>query len=376
MKPSVSAIIVNYGTFQLTSQAVASILSEDIADRDVEIFVIDNTATVAEQQQLQALKAANVHLLFNKANVGFGQACNQAYELAQGEYILLLNPDAYLLPGSLPALIQCLHGHPKVGAVAPLTYWDDKKEFLMSPACRISPYERIQNILLRFFKPINFLHSHILRQKVKKVLLSSKPVQQTHLSGGYVLLQRQALDVCGGLFDPRFFMYYEDTDLFKRLIDNHYQLLIEPKAEAIHYRDQCPNPEDKQKHMLMMDSHVKYFQKYDPTGRINRLEKFLSKILNKSYPLKVEALGPCLTSPELEVPGKIKHSWMMELSPNANLFPCIVRFGSGDTVTIPEEAWKKLRAGDYYVRLGGVNNFFTYKTWLFEVLPISRVLTR
>jgi GT2 family glycosyltransferase len=127
----ISVIIVNYHSAHLTKRAVFSVISDDMVK---EIFVVDNTATPAEQQELQHIMPDRVHLIFNKSNEGFARACNKAYASSSGQYILLLNPDAYFLPGSVGLLKIFLDENPLAGAVGPRTFWDRSKMFFLPPS--------------------------------------------------------------------------------------------------------------------------------------------------------------------------------------------------------------------------------------------------
>ena len=72
-----------------------------------------------------------------------------------------------------------------------------------------------------------------------------------------ILLKIQAVKEAGGLFDPAFFLYYEDTDLFLRLKKAGYGLLLEPRARAIHHFDQCAQDKtDKKRNTLQHSARI------------------------------------------------------------------------------------------------------------------------
>jgi GT2 family glycosyltransferase len=113
----VSAIIVSYNTREMTLQCLAA-LKADLRDTAAEIFVVDNASG---DNSVAAIRAAHpaVHVIENKHNKGFGAANNQAMRQATGEFLLLLNSDAFPKSGAIRALIDHLKSHSDHGLVGP-----------------------------------------------------------------------------------------------------------------------------------------------------------------------------------------------------------------------------------------------------------------
>jgi len=101
------AIIVNYFSAQLTVNAVCSIIESDSLG-PVRIAVVDNSQDMNEATILQNELPESVQLIINESNEGFAQACNRAFDQHDADMILLLNPDASLLPRALIRLQQSL----------------------------------------------------------------------------------------------------------------------------------------------------------------------------------------------------------------------------------------------------------------------------
>jgi GT2 family glycosyltransferase len=368
MKPLVSAIIVNYNSALLTRRAVSSVFEDDALHGDVEVLVVDNTSTEHERMKLRCFTQSGVTLILNKNNIGFGRASNLAYEQSRGKYILLLNPDAYLLPDALPTLIRFLESYPRAGAVGPRIYWDDACEFLLPPSLNMSPVACIWNTIAQSSQLLFDLRSLWWRRHAVSVLCRALPVQQKNLSGGHVLLRRDAVEASGGLFDPRFFLYYEDTDLFRRMRSNKFELYIDPRASVVHYYNQCTPCDGGDKCRYMQQSYQQYMQKHDPIGRIRRGAAFLQKWLPKTDPCEIETLGTVDEPLVFGVPRKPEAGWVFEWSPNRNFMPAATRFGKGPAARFSQDAWRLLLPGCYYGRLGGVNSFFTYKMWQWAIV--------
>lgn len=339
----VSVIIVNYQSARLTRRAVDSVLSDG---ETTEVLVVDNTATREERVTLETLLPPVTRLIFNGANEGFARACNRAVAESRGEWILLLNPDAYLLPGALRTLREFLSDNPAVGAVAPRTYWDDEKTFLLPPALFPSPYDELRIQLGRLSGSFRSVASRLNRWRSIKAWTSSSPVQQKALSGGNVMIRRSAIEKCGGLFDDIFFMYYEDSDLMIRLVKAGYALFLVPDAEAVHNYAHSGYKID-----LMIQSKKLYFQKHFRHSAVMKISEEISArtadILSAGYTSPSSGREPLRVS----IPDQFQKRWLYEWSPNETLIPSVGRFGSGPVLEFSADSWELLGPGTYYSRI-------------------------
>lgn len=108
----ISAIIVNYHTSELIKKTIFSLQAQKVP---LEIIVIDNSQSDFELAELKKIK--NITVKSKNLNLGFAKACNFGLTCATGDYILLLNPDAYLFPEALGYLFDFLINTPKAAAV-------------------------------------------------------------------------------------------------------------------------------------------------------------------------------------------------------------------------------------------------------------------
>src|SRR5438128_1239321 len=115
--PLVSAIMVSFNSRQMTLDALAALL-EDLQGTQSEVWVVDNASSDGSADAISA-RFPQVKLIINDRNLGFGAANNQALERATGEFLLLLNSDAFVAPGTVAALLACMKRHPRAGAVGP-----------------------------------------------------------------------------------------------------------------------------------------------------------------------------------------------------------------------------------------------------------------
>ena len=345
------AVIVNYKSWAFTLRAVESILASESLG-PVTVAVVDNSALPEEVERLRTNLPPSVSLRVNDRNMGFGFACNQAYREFEGDGILLMNPDARLLPGCLKQLQKTLFLDPNVAAVSPQVFWDDDQNFYLPLPYPISLYEFRSLLSSRGSKFwVNRFIGFLWRKKSIKLWQSEKPLKVSNLSGGLVLLDRRAVLKAGGLFDPGFFLYFEDTDLFLRLTDKRYRLLVEPKAKAIHYHDQCGRDELPEKRKLMAESYELFLKKHGKVWK-RRTKKALERFPGPAYSENGSNV-PVFKKPfSMKVPPHLREGWLFEWSPNPDLVPAVGRFGSGSRMDFPETCWELLSSGAIFRAVG------------------------
>ena len=354
------AIIVNYKSARLTLRAVESVLqSESLGP--VCVVVVDNSEDENEAARLRLSLPQAVTLLVNGENMGFGRACNLAFERFPGHAILLINPDARLLPECLLRLQKTLFGAKRAAAVTPHIFWDEGLKFYLP-----SSYPRTILEIQALFDSrgpqayVNRLLSAIWRYHSIRIWRAKRPVRVKNLSGSLVLLNASAVQKGGGLFDPRFFLYFEDTDLFIRLRQAGYSLLVEPRAEAIHYYDQCGQENREQKRSLMVLSHEIFLEKHEK-GWTSRLRRRMSRFKTPGQGERYSMKQADFTSPfTLDVPAHLREGWLFEWSPFPTLLPSVGRFGKGPLMDFPEECWGMLAPGQYFGRFGRATAFGRY----------------
>jgi GT2 family glycosyltransferase len=347
-----TAIIVNYKVSALTLKAVESVLASDSIGR-VHIAVVDNSEDKDEAETLRLNLPSAVSLWISPKNIGFGRACNLCFDKFKGELVLLLNPDARLLPGCLLRLQKTLISAENVGAVSPQIFFDKGLRFFLPPCCGLSSF--IYKPILDSWSPranINRLQNVLWRRHSIKVWRADKPIKVSNLPGGLVLLKRAAVRKAGGLFDPRFFLYFEDTDLFVRLRKAGYSLIIDPRAEAIHYYDQCGQDNWQEKRALMARSHRIFLKKHCKGWKLS-VKKILDHFKAPSQPDRNQLRTPDFTTYfVMEVPERLHKDWLFEWSPNPDFVPAAGRFGKGPRMDFTEECWAMLAPGQYFGRLG------------------------
>jgi GT2 family glycosyltransferase len=210
----VSVVILNYKRADLTIAAVESVLGQKGVEP--EVIVVDNGSADGSAQNLKDRFGGRIKLIENENNLGFSPANNQAFKIASGDWVALMNNDAVADPCWLKLSLQKTSSGKKVGAVVPkiLNYFDR---------------EKLDGI------GVGFWLDGISRARRRGELDSVRFNRETPrvASGCACLLNKKMLDELGG-FDPSFFAYSEDTDLGIRAFLAGWQCVYEPDAVVYH----------------------------------------------------------------------------------------------------------------------------------------------
>lgn len=225
-----SVIIVNYNVKHFIEQCLFSVYkaAENIT---CEVFVVDNNSVDGSTTLIKE-RFPSVNLIENKTNTGFSVANNQAIKLAQGQYILLLNPDTVVQEDTFTKCIEFMDTTPDAGGLG-VKMLDGQGNFAPESK-RGLPTPKVA-----FFKMFGFSKLFPKSKKFGKYHLTYLPENEINavdiLSGAFMLMRKSVLDTIGFL-DETFFMYGEDIDLSYRITQAGYKNYYFPKTQIIHYK--------------------------------------------------------------------------------------------------------------------------------------------
>lgn len=225
-----SVVIVNYNVRHFLDQCLQSVF-KSLQGIDSEVFVVDNHSIDGSVEMVRE-HFPQVKLIDNKVNVGFSKANNQAIRVAQGEYVLLLNPDTVVEEDTFTTCLRFMDAHEDAGALG-VKLIDGKGNFLPEskrglPTPSVAFY-KISGLSRLFPKSKRFGKYHM------GYLPENETNETEVLSGAFMFIRKSALDKAG-LLDEAFFMYGEDIDLSYRIVKTGYKIYYHPETRVIHYR--------------------------------------------------------------------------------------------------------------------------------------------
>ena len=219
---NLSIVIINWNSREYLEKCLES-LSRQRLGSDCEIVVVDGASYDGSDEMVRD-RFPEVHFVQSPENIGYGRCCNLGARAARGKYLLLLNPDTELKPGSVGALLAALESRPKFGlAGARLT--DPDGSFQHSST---HPLPGIFNTVF----DCSFVRHLMWRASGRS---QKKSPFSVHAVSGACMLVRTALFRSIGGFNPRFFMYGEDVDLCQRVREAGYRICHVPMAEVVHH---------------------------------------------------------------------------------------------------------------------------------------------
>jgi GT2 family glycosyltransferase len=214
----VSAIVVSFNTRELLRECLQSLVDECSnlpGKMPAEILVVDNASRDGSPEMVErdfAQSTVPVRLVRSAVNLGFGGANNLALDQALGRYIVLLNSDAFLHPGALALAVQHMQQSPSTGFGGGLLVGRDGA---LQPSARCF-HSIWRDALILTGLAAMFPRSRIFGSPDRTWADPKLAADVDWVPGAFMIMRREALSSIG-LFDPRFFLYYEETDLCRRV---------------------------------------------------------------------------------------------------------------------------------------------------------------
>ena len=221
-QPTVSILIPVYNDVAYTAECVASIIRAE-SSASYEVVIADDGSTDPDVARLATIE--NVRYIAQPRNLGFLKNCNAAFNSCRGRYVLLLNNDSQLLPGTLDALVGVLEKNADVAAVGPKILYPDGR--LQEAGCRVDR-DGVTTMVGLFADPDEPRFNY------------DRDVQ--YCSGAALMVRRSEIgDV---LFDETFIpAYCEDVDLCLRLLSRRLRVTYCSRAKVVHHLSVTTNRE-------------------------------------------------------------------------------------------------------------------------------------
>lgn len=251
----VSICIVNWNAREFLERCLRSI-EATAAPVSHEVIVVDNASQDGSCEMVRQ-QFPSARLISNERNLGFATANNQAFEVARGEWVYLLNPDTELKPGSLSALLHYLKEKPGAAVAAPRLLNTDGT---LQPSVRRFPNFKTAFSRHTILKKLSLFSGEEASHKMADFGFD-RELSVDQPAGAALLIRRAILEEVGRL-DPHFFLFYEEVDLCKRIKERGYEIYFYPQAEVIHHEGKSRQKNRKQLFLPTLKSMFYYFSKH------------------------------------------------------------------------------------------------------------------
>ncbi len=227
---SVTAVVVNHNAGELLSRCLQTLQQQA---EIVQTVVIDNASSDRSMQSIEGWQAGWLKCIKNTANQGFAQACNQGAECAKTSHILFANPDTEAPDGAVGTLLQALNEHTNAAlAGCFVTNMDGSEQ--RGTRRRLPNFWRV----LKTWSGLERLsaHSAMLAGLNLNHLPPPRGVQLVEaVNGAFFLVRKDCFDAVQG-FDAGYPLHFEDLDLFKRVQNQGWDVLLCPQVQVRHHK--------------------------------------------------------------------------------------------------------------------------------------------
>ncbi|MGH2710376.1 MAG: glycosyltransferase family 2 protein [Actinomycetota bacterium] len=266
-----AVVVVNHNAGPFLRRCMES-LGTSAGDARIEVAVVDNDSSDGSPEEALE-ERPDLLLIRNGTNRGFAAAANQGIAATTAPFVLLLNPDAEVVGGTLGALVKVARERPRAGAIGALVRNPNGS---LQPSARRVPRlgEALGHAFLGPIAPNNrFTRSYTMAGWDRA---TEREVEW--VSGSAMLLRREALDQVGVL-DEGYFMYVEDVDICTRLRNGGWQVLFSPELEVVHQIGVSTQGQRGRMAFAHSRSIYRYFSKYRAGGVRVLLKPFVATAL-------------------------------------------------------------------------------------------------
>src|SRR3990172_2047340 len=227
-RTKLSIIIVHYSNKLALYKCLASIYKHK-PNVSFEVIVVDNDEKKSIEKSLKRKFPQTIYVRA-PGNIGYASGNNLGAGSAKGEYLFILNPDTEILPGAVDKLVSFIEYEKGIGIVAPTLVDGNSKIYPLQGTKLLTPVRGI--IALSFINKL--IPNNLVSKEYWLKNISKEKVHEVDVvPGSAFLIKKSVFDVVGR-FDENFFLYFEESDLCKRVIEVGYKIYMLPQAKIIH----------------------------------------------------------------------------------------------------------------------------------------------
>ena len=214
-----SVIIVTYHSIEYIEGCLDSIFrNSNLSAEEMEVIIVENgnDETFQDLKKTVESRYQNIVLIHNNKNGGYGQGNNIGINRAKAKIVLVVNPDVQFEEYDFNEVLQRFSANPSLALIGGKQFGGMNMSFWIRPEFEFflftSPIMKLLNILNIYFESISFL------------------------SGAMLFIDKEKFEKIG-MFDENIFLYREESDITKRILDNGYETLFIPQFSYRHLID-------------------------------------------------------------------------------------------------------------------------------------------
>lgn len=226
----ISIIMINYNSEDYTINCLQSILHHTSKELSCQYIVVDNGSEKESYKKVENFidtirNEITIEFIRSNINTGFGSGNMIGVQKAKGKYLAFVNNDTILENDCLLSLKNFMDKRLDVGVCGPQAFTQDKKILPTIDHFASLGREILGRKLLESIHP---------KKYPKRKKLYNEPQQGQFVAGSFMFFRGEDFNAVGG-FDTNIFLYYEETDICKRLSKINKSAYLVPNASFIHY---------------------------------------------------------------------------------------------------------------------------------------------
>lgn len=365
--PELTAVVVNYNSGEYLVRCVASLMGQK-GFAGIRVVVVDSASTEPQGVALSAVRHLGAEVVELPENGGYAHACNRGQAIAgSGRYLLFSNADVEFVESDcLRRCADALDRDPRAAIAAPRSYLDRDLEFCcpeFTPLTRRGllgeltgrRWSRWARIRQRGLERARVLHWQ--RQTVAAL---------PGLSGAVLLCRPTAIREVGG-FDPGYPLYYEDSDLFRRLRTARRRLLSVPAARVVHFAHRSSAKDWAQAMRKAAQGRERYLRRHlgRPWVALDRQVLDRSGLGPGPEPIAID-LGELGAAPQCDAgPGSARGCvWEIAFEPRFAVAAGCLR--PGGPWRMSSRCWESLGPQDHFLRVLDSGSLRELRRWRFR----------
>lgn len=224
----IAVIIINYNTSKYTKQCVESVIHHTDDSIKYQIIVVDNNSSIEDYLNLKSIISDKKEVSIHRSNIntGFGGGNMYGVQFANAQYLLFLNNDAFLINNCLGLLLDYMESNNEVGVATAQNYNEHGEH--------VASFDHNKGIRKLLFGR-SFLEKNFPLRHPKRKTDHQSPIEVNFVNGAFMFFRSDVFATVGG-FDTNIFLYFEEMDICKRLLDIGYKSMLLTKAKITHYQ--------------------------------------------------------------------------------------------------------------------------------------------
>lgn len=358
--PKLSAIIVGRESGEFSLAAARSLrrgwLEAGYRPGDLDLIVVDNASRGDQSPWYSLLRAEGARVLIQDNDLGFSGGVEAGFAASRGgehDYVALLRPDVFFLPGCVRELVRHLEAHPEVGAVAPRAYLDEERVLQHVPPSLPGAWDEIEAQLARLSRHVARHRARRRTRVAQRWWQAELPTVTPVLDGACMLVPRAVAAALAGVMDRRYLSGYGDADLCRRLRERGLELVHHPRAHVlVHAREGLgvtPGEADRRRE-LARRAYLARWSRPLARSLLSWVERAVARWPEERLGRPAHPYEPVRGGSPIEIPLPRDQTWWMELSRDALGESRLVSVFEGATWCLPPESWEWLAQGRWYLR--------------------------